>query len=146
MITARQQYYFLVLVMMTFLGGGGVIISTLGDEIPWWTGWILAICLLSVGFPLLLILLKEDIQDLRLLSNGKRVQGRIKSIERNVWWINAPVVIHYVYKVDGKEFEGSTWTTAFSLYLRESPREGSECLVIYDERNPQRSIVENLLK
>jgi len=145
MITARQRFYFLLCVVMTFLGGGVVIVFTLEDEIPWWTGWTLAICLFCVGFPLLLTLLKESLRDRRLLLNGKRVQGRIKSIEGNVW-LNTPVVIHYVYKVEGREFEGSAWTTVLSFYLKESPKEGSDCLVVYDERNPQRSIVENLLK
>jgi hypothetical protein len=143
MIKAKQRFYLGLWLSIAFLGGCIVLFSTLAGDLPRYAGIILATSLMCVGFSLLLILLRQKVRDWRILLNGKRVQGYVKLVESNIW-LNLPVIIYYTYRVDGKDFEGSTWTTVH--YLNRVPKEGSKCQVVYDEREPQWSVVENLLE
>jgi hypothetical protein len=141
MIKAKQRYYLWLLLSMALLGGFVILIFTLGGDMPRDVGMILAISLICVGLFLLLIMLRQKVRDWTILLNGKRVQGYIKSVESNIW-LNEPVIIHYTYRVNGADFEGTTWIVAYSL--DSVPREGTECQVMYDEGEPEWSVVENL--
>ena len=141
MIKAKQRYYLWLLLLMALLGGCVILLWTLAGDLPRDAGIVLAISLICVGFSVLLILLKQKVRDWRILLNGKRVQGYIKSVESNIW-LNLPVIIYYTYRVNGTDFEGSTWTTVH--FLDRVPKEGSERQVMYDEREPKWSVVENL--
>jgi hypothetical protein len=143
MMTAKQRFYLGLLLLHTLLGGILVSLFTSDGDIPRLLGWLLATCLLATGFFLLAIMLREKIQDWKIVTTGKRVLGRISSIESNVW-LNLPVIIHYQYQVGGKKYKGSTWTTIH--YLDRVPIVGTDCWVVYDEKHPQKSVVEDVLK
>lgn len=140
---AKQRFYLGLLLLHTLLGGIVVSIFTRNGDIPSLLEWLIATCLLIPGFSLLAVLLREKIQDWKIVTNGKRVLGKISSIESNVW-LNLPVIIHYQYQVGDKKYKGSTWTSIH--YLDRVPARGSDCWVTYDEKHPRRSVVEDLLK
>lgn len=143
MISAKQRFYFGLCSSLLLLGGSIIYLFTRVGEIPIRLGIVVDICAFSAGFVFLLILLREVIKDWQVRISGKRVQGQIIRVESN-YWLNLPVIIYYFYKVEKEEYRGSTWTTVH--FLDRIPVEGSACWVVYDEKQPQRSVIEDLLK
>lgn len=143
MITAKQRFYIGLCSLLCLLGGSVIFLFLEEDDTLGRLGIIGSICSLGIGAVLLVSLLREVFRDWWIMINGKRVQGQIKAVESN-YWLNLPVIIYYVYRVGESEYEGSTWTTVH--YLDRVPAEGADCWVIYDEKRPERSVIDEPLK
>ncbi len=128
---------------MTLLGGLVISIFTKTEDIHKHLGWFLALSSFAVAITCLVAILHQKIWDWKVVNQGKKVLGKIISIDANEW-SNMPVIIHYSYQIDNQKYLGSTWTT--TQHLNQVPSVGSDCWVLYDKMYPQKSVIDDLLK